>query len=31
MRKGRLLFWLANAALFASWIQEYRPTWSDGH
>ena len=31
MRKGRLLFWLANAALFASWIQQARPTWSDGH
>ncbi len=31
MRKGRLLFLLASVALFTSWIQQYHPTWSDGH
>ena len=25
------MFLLASVALFTSWIQQYHPTWSDGH
>ena len=35
MRRGRLLFLLANAALFAGWLHPFVAnrvgTWSDGH
>ena len=35
MRTGRLLLLLANLALIAAWLGQFRPrgghTWSDGH
>jgi len=35
MRAARLLLLLANLALFAAWLGQFRPngfdTWSDGH